>query len=157
MTWIYEHHKTDYPEPGEVSEWWEVRNAASPFPNYFIVEYVGDPDDGQRLASLLNEREQLLIDNQDMKKLFDEVQKFLTDDLGTVFQLYDVELVYQIDSNGGNPDDQQDIDELLNVDDKEALRLYFKDRDFLMDAYDTRRKLLERLLACWREQNERSP
>jgi hypothetical protein len=59
--WVVEYHeKSDDPMDETPNSWWEVRKPNSPFPNYFIVEDVGDPTDGEHLAEMLNEREELL-------------------------------------------------------------------------------------------------
>lgn len=60
--WEHEYYNTGG------KKWWDVRKPNSPFPNYFIVEDVGDPNDGDHLVSLLNEREGLIHENADLRK-----------------------------------------------------------------------------------------
>ena len=73
--WTYTYHEgSDDPMDETPDPWWEVVNTGAPFPNYFVVENVGDPTDGERLASLLNEREQLLIDKIDMQAALAEAR-----------------------------------------------------------------------------------
>ena len=96
--WTYTYHEgSDDPMDETPDPWWEVVNTGAPFPNYFVVENVGDPTDGERLASLLNEREQLLIDKIDMQAALREALGYLEncDDMGhdlglkTLFQRID--------------------------------------------------------------------
>lgn len=71
--WEHEYHVHYASGSDEAKKWWDVRKPNSPFPNYFIVEDVGDPNDGDHLVSLLNEREQLIDFRQNVRKVLGEV------------------------------------------------------------------------------------
>ena len=85
--WTHTYYEgSDDPMDEVPNPWWEVVCVGSPFPNYFIVENVGDPTDGERLASLLNEREQLLIDKTDMQAALAEARAKLRAIGGTGYE-----------------------------------------------------------------------
>lgn len=103
--WEHEYHN----ENGK--KWWEVRKPNSPFPNYFIVEDVGDPTDGDHLVSLLNERESLL---KRIEKLLSFVE---SETLLSALDRYESELNYEIAECGG------DIDTVPDPDDESGMPL----------------------------------
>lgn len=65
--WVAEYHEADPEYPVEREKYWEVWNTVF---DYYIVEDVGDPKDGERLAAMLNEREELLNKVAEYEKVF---------------------------------------------------------------------------------------
>jgi hypothetical protein len=53
------------------SEYWRVEKEGDR--NYFIVEECGDETDGDRLAAMLNERDELIAKDARREKLLDEI------------------------------------------------------------------------------------
>ena len=72
--WVAEYHE-DFGDllDGGGKPWWEVRNTAFAPNDYYIVEDVGDPKDGERLAAMLNERVELIDFRQNVRKVLGEV------------------------------------------------------------------------------------
>lgn len=71
--WVAEYHEADPEYPVEREKYWEVWNTAFAPNDYFIVEEVGDPKDGERLAAMLNERDELIDFRQNVRKVLGEV------------------------------------------------------------------------------------
>lgn len=65
--WFSEYHDgRDDPMDETPNPWWEVKTGNPG--DYFVVENVGDPLDGTRLVTMLNQREELFIDVDRLSK-----------------------------------------------------------------------------------------
>lgn len=119
------------------NSWWEVRKPNSPFPNYFIVEDVGDPNDGDHLVSLLNEREQLIHENFDLRKQMDKLLGFVeSETLLSALQSYESGIEFEVSELGGETDDVPDAD------DETDLAMWLRSYHDLESLYTLRREVL---------------